>query len=303
MPLSPTYRGSVNKWECDENDHLNVRHYFGKANEGLPFVMAELGWTRSALESRGARVFVRSQHMRFLKEARGSTPLTVYSGVAAWDETRFRVYNEIRHGSGGEVMAAVLSVVEVVGSDGRPVPVEPPPERVRCAIPDHGAPKGLPADGHRTYPEYARLAELGFVEISRGVVRASHCDAYGELEPHEYVGRIVDGVPNLFLHFLSDEERRPRAEGVQEGRAALEFRIVRHGTLRVGDRFTVSSGVCSVGHKAYQIAHFMYGAETGQCVAACGAIGVAFDLLKRRVIEVPEARRRLMESLLVPGGW
>ena len=28
-----TYRGSVNRWECDENDHMNVRYCVEKLYE------------------------------------------------------------------------------------------------------------------------------------------------------------------------------------------------------------------------------------------------------------------------------
>jgi len=46
VALVPCYRGCVNAWECDENDHLNVRLDLATANQGLPFVLEAIGaWT------------------------------------------------------------------------------------------------------------------------------------------------------------------------------------------------------------------------------------------------------------------
>src|SRR5919206_3277462 len=89
-----THRGSVNAWECDENDHLNVRYHVAKLNEGLPFVLDQLGHGRPALARMGARARVLGQHVRFLAEARMATPLTVAAGIAARSPRSLAVYSE-----------------------------------------------------------------------------------------------------------------------------------------------------------------------------------------------------------------
>ena len=38
--LTPLWRGSVQRWECDENDHLNVRFHFAIVDEALAHLFA-----------------------------------------------------------------------------------------------------------------------------------------------------------------------------------------------------------------------------------------------------------------------
>jgi len=95
MPLVPCYRGSVNACECDENDHLNVRFYLAKANQGLPFVLEAIGLPPLLLEKMDARPRIHAQHVRFLKEARPATPLTVYAGLAASGGHQLTLYAEV----------------------------------------------------------------------------------------------------------------------------------------------------------------------------------------------------------------
>ncbi len=299
MPVFVTHRGSVNAWECDENDHLNVRHFVAKANEGLPFALGELGHTPAALEAMGARPRILRQHMRFLREARKATPLTVMAGIAASAPLQVTVYSEIRHSLTGAVLATLLTDVALVSRrDGTPCQVLAPPAAARCEVPPHGAPRGLPAARRLAPPDRNELAAAGFVEIARGRVRATECDPEGELEPYQYVGRIADGVVNLMAQFQTEEELARRSHGV-EGGALLEFRVEHRAPLRAGGLFTVHSGLRGVSAKTLQVVHLVYDEETRACAAACEGVAVAMDLRTRKAIEIPEPRRRRMEAGLV----
>src|SRR5689334_4990581 len=117
MPLVPSYRGSVNAWECDENGHLNVRFLLDKVDQGLPFALDALG-LRAAGQGRLPRI--RSQHVRFLREARLATPLAAHAGLASSKDDALTFYSELRHSRTEEVMAAVLTELELVGANGKP---------------------------------------------------------------------------------------------------------------------------------------------------------------------------------------
>ena len=64
------YKGSVNRWECDENDHMNVRFYSRKITEALYGAVKSLD---PAKELTFDAVIERlsSQHIKYLREARG----------------------------------------------------------------------------------------------------------------------------------------------------------------------------------------------------------------------------------------
>jgi acyl-CoA thioester hydrolase len=297
MSLLPTYRGSVNAWECDENDHLNVRFILAKVNQGLPFALDSLG-LRAAMEEQKARPRIRAQHVRFLREARMATPLTAYAGLAASVSHELTLYSELRHTQTEEVLAAVLTELDFVRADGTPRLLAVPRHAVMCDVPEHGAPRGIGADAASLRPEHGSVAELGFVEIGRGSAGPWECDAHGELEPFQYVGRISDSVVNLMAHFQTDEELSRRSRG-EEGGALVELRIVHHAPLRAGDLFTIHSGIAAVGRKTQHIVHLFFDELSRACVASAEGIAVAMDLQTRRAVELPEGRRRRIEARLL----
>jgi acyl-CoA thioester hydrolase len=296
----PTYRGSVNSWECDENDHLNVRFFVAKANEGLAFVLHELGCAPTVLERTGSRPRVLRQHMRFLREARRATPIAVLAGISGHRPEVLTVYSEVRHGLTGAVLATLVTDVALVGPDGRGVPIPPPRAELRCEVAEHGRPRGVTGAGPGRPPAHAALAGLGFAEITRGRVAAAECDAHGELEPFQYVGRVSDGVVNLVARFQTEEELGRRSAGI-EGGAVVELRIVHHAPLRAGDLFTIQSGLRSVSRRTQHVVHLFFDEESRAGLASCDVIAVAIDLRARTSIEFPEPRRRrMLAGLLRP---
>jgi len=292
MPLVPSYRGSVNAWECDENGHLNVRFLLDKVDQGLPFALDALGLRPAEY---GTLPRIRSQHVRFLREARLAAPLTAYAGLAARAGDALTFYSELRQSRTEKVMAAVLTEVELVGANGK---TRVPQDVVTCEVPEYGLPRGIGPGAGTLRPEQGSAAELGFVEIGRGCVAPWECNPEAELEPFQYVGRISDSVVNLMAHFQTDEELSRRSRG-EEGGALVELRIVHHAPLRKGDLFTIESGIAAVGRKTQHIVHLFFDGRTGACVATAEGIAVAMDLKTRRAVELPEERRRRIEARLL----
>jgi acyl-CoA thioester hydrolase len=298
MSLIPCYRGSVNAWECDENDHLNVRFYLAKANQGLPLVLEHAGLPPAALERMDARPRIRVQHVRFLKEARTATPLTALAGLVQSSAQGLTLFAEVRHSLTGEPLATLLTDLDFVGPDGAPRPVSPSASAPRCAVPEHGLPRGLPPGGPALRPDRGSIGEMGFVEIGRGGIGPAECDLSGEMEPYQYVGRISDSVVNLLAQFQTGDELSRRSDGM-EGGALVELRTSFHEPLHAGSLFTIHSGVAAVGRKTQHFVHLFFDELSRQCVATAQGIAVAMDLRTRRAIELPEARRRRIEERLL----
>jgi acyl-CoA thioester hydrolase len=297
--LVPVHRGCVNSWECDENEHLNMRHYLAKANEGLPFLLREIGLGPAALASMDARPRILAQHVRYLQEARAGEPLTIVAGVAEASAERLVSYAEVRHSGSGEVLATLLTRVALAARrDGAPREIPGAAAMPRCEVPPHGAPRGIPASEPPVVLDRAALAPAGFVEIGRGTVRPQECDAHGELEVHEVAGRISDGVVNLWVHHRSPEELRRLFDGT-EGGALLELRMVHHAPLRIGTPFTIHSGYRAVTRKVVRVVHLVYDEASGACAASCDGVAISMDLRSRRAIELSEARRAGIEAMLL----
>ena len=209
------FRGSVNRWECDENDHLNVRFYSRMVGEALANAIEDLGLRRPAA--------LQLQHMRYLAEARLATPVSGFvalAGVAVFIGHAYPVWlTELRHSFTGTVLAAFLTDLHAPGH-GQPESADQP-------LPAHAGPRGL-AMADTPYGQLSRAQAMahGFHVVGKGVIAASECDAAGDLTPHALMGRLSDGMPNLWSVFQTAEEQAARANGFQGG-AVLEYRMCR----------------------------------------------------------------------------
>ena len=83
-----TYRGSVNRWECDENDHLNVRFCEQKLYQTLLSGLLE-HQCLSAEDLAHLPNLIRRQHIRFQAESRLAAPLGGYSQRSDWGRGLF----------------------------------------------------------------------------------------------------------------------------------------------------------------------------------------------------------------------
>ncbi len=287
QPGSPdfelAFKGSVNRWECDENDHLNVRFYSRMVGESLVNALAEWrvaeGWR------------IRIQHMRYLAEARMATPVSGFVARVSTTVDTMDVLTELRHSFTGVVLAAFLSRIECVQHGlGAMTPAQ---------LPLHAGPRGLPMDD----TPYSRLTLAqarvhGFEITAKGVVAQHECDARGELPPHGIMGRVSDGMPNLWALLQTAEEQSARTNGFQGG-AVLEYRKHYHTVPKAGDRYELVSGIRDVTEKLQYFTHLLYDVRTGQCIMSAEALGVVLDLVARRSVVIsPERRERMLAKKL-----
>jgi len=274
-------RGSVQQEECDVMGHMNVRHYVARVTDALAWLLAEAG-------HRGGFA-VLDQHIRFLREMAPGTPFTILGGVVEQREGRLLAFCEVRNTATEAPAAAFSTWVAPEGA----VAVA---ESLRVALPDHAAPRGLSFAAPRPLPDRAAARAMGLVEGYRGAVRAHECDTAGVMRPDGVIARVWDGVPNL--------RNRGTGLGVKEdgvGSAALEYRLVHLVPLRAGQLLTVTSGLRAMAEKTTTWTHLLHDGESGAPVAAAEAVGVAFDLVARRAIAIPETRRAALQAMLVPG--
>ncbi len=279
------YRGSVNSWECDENDHLNVRFYVEKHWQTLCGALPAFG-VREPVK----QLSLRCQHLRFLQESRLAAPLSGYAGVLA-SAGNARLLTELRHSFTDEVLSTCIHelTLEIVAPE-------------FAALPDHAAPRGV-ADADLEYGKLGldSLADHGFHVIGRGVVQSLECDAAGgdegAMAVHNYMGRISDSMPHLWgLLGARGGELDPG-----EGGAVLEYRLRYHSMLAAGETFELHSGLAAVGPKVQRFAHLMFNASRRELAVSAEAAGVRMDLAARKALTLSDARQAEMrERLLQP---
>ncbi|MEQ9452823.1 MAG: hypothetical protein RJQ07_14670 [Pseudomonadales bacterium] len=299
------YRSSVNRWECDENDHLNVRFYVAKHMETLDAGMRGLGlWDGS--EDLIPRIS--SHHLRFLAESRLAEPLSGYFGVLFNSDGPSRVLTELRHSHTQTVLCSCVHTVQL--SNAAPMDKE----LSLTELPDHATVRGLdelPVDYQTT--NRSNWADLGFLQTGAGIISEHEVNRAGRLELAGYMGRISDAMPHLWAlldgpgnddgdqsqsagpHQGASQEAL--SSGASEGGAILEYRLSYHSPLRLADQFTIYSGLRQAGAKVQQFVHLVYNETENRLAVTAEACGVKMDLASRKVVTLSSARLQHLQSL------
>lgn len=300
MVMMEVLRSSVNEWECDQMGHLNVRHYFGRANEGLALLLAELGLGPSRLRHEGLVLRALDQHVRFQREMRPGTAYCVRAGVVSATPDVLRTYQEISVQPQLELSATFsseLALHHFPSGIRRPFPpqLHALSHPIRSDIPPHGSARGIPRDPPKPPFTRAHAIERGLVGAFLGPVRAEECDSNGVMRESGMMAKVADGMAHFFLAL----RERPRTEGV--GGAALEYRFVFRKWPHLGDFVEVRSGLKGLGTKTMQICHFLFDVETGECLASAEAVTISFDLTTRKSIAIAPEHRAAMQHHVIAG--
>ena len=286
------WKGSANTWECDEMGHMNVRHYVGKAIEGLGTLAARCHLSHVYREASPSTLLPLEQHVRFMREVHPGKPLSMHGCVLKVTETLVSVYQELVHGDGTPAASVRTRLVHAAADTLKPFPWS---DRTREALeqligepPAGTAPRGLdPAKAPAPDSSISlSIAEgKGAKIIGQGMVAPEHCDVFGRMQPHMFIGRVSDSVPNL-LHDWR-QKVSGAVPGSRMGAAVLENRIIYRAWPRAGDLFQVRTALAKAEEKTHSLVHWMLDPVSGKPWMTSEAVAVTFDQETRKAMATP----------------
>ncbi len=285
--LLKCYQGSVNQWECDENDHMNVRFFLEKAVQTLHLGLVDLGVVTLADSSR-IESAVLSQHLRFLAEARSACPVHGSVGIIEVESNYLKVLVELAHGSSQKKLSTVVFELNMGSMTNRLTTISQPENAGGRGIPEKSSDYG-----HLNYYE---ALKAGFRTIGRGVVQTHEAGRNnGEMAWHQYMGRTSDSVPNLWSAAYSPETGKDR----QIGRAVIEARTEFYNRLSLGDHFEVLAGMGQLADKVQQSVVRIFDIRANKPISTSTVASLLMDLSARKAIPLPPEQRRQMQPLLL----
>ena len=285
LTLEPLWRGAVQRWQCDENDHLNVRFHFAIVAEALAFLF------RTRFGRAAPRV--RRQHARFVAEARVATPLLARGGLVRTTVDAVSVYVEIVGAIGGEGAAVHSTFCCELDLPPATLDLDPATLPGERALPSHGARRGLPEPiAADALPTLTRAEALPMVEIGRGVFPR-------DAGPEDFVGRISDGILRLIAHVHGDGSVSDRQDG-RIGGAVVEYELIYPRPAPAGTVFVARSGIAALEGRAQRFCHWLFDADSGEMLCGSNAVAVALDLETRRAAQFTPEQRATIEARCVP---
>jgi len=213
------------------------------------------------------RLLVKSQHMRFLREARAGAALHATAQVLSWGQDDAVVLFLLHHSNSGEVAATFrVSLSYVERDSARPAPW---PARatlaaraLTCEAPSEAKPRSISLDNVDVTASLERARQLGMRMTGIGTIMPDACDAHGYWRLSAFMGRVADSIPHLRNGEWRDVLARSIPGGpVRVGSALIEFRVT---------------------HSA----HWLLDPQTGEPWAAVRTVGIALDLDARRSIRL-----------------
>ena len=287
------HRSTTNKWECDENGHLNVRYFFAKTRQGLTHLLAELGLTQAVFDSLNAKPKILNQHIRLHREILQGVPVTIRGALISHEGSAFVLYSEIRHSQDDTLFTTVTTELNIVDIDtGSLRSVERRVEAEAIEIPQVGVIRSLQPESTPDM-SLASARAKGYVESARGVVLNEECDSGGEMENFQYAGHIADAIPNFMSTIQSVDELALRSAG-ELGGAVVEIRVDYYAPLAPGKRFVILSGLRTFTAKTMRISHLFFDLDDDRLVLHSQGIAVALDLKARRAVPFTDDRVKRM---------
>lgn len=277
--LIPTFTTSVNTWQCDENDHLNVQFYTDFAHRAQSMLMAELGLGPRAQRAAGLSLQPVSDHVKYLREFRVVDGVDVRSAPVEIGARDMLCYHEIRNSSEDTVAATVLRRVAL--DRDWPAEFRRKAEAARVAVPAQAAARSVGKLSPLPALTLADAASRGLIAVSRGLVMPDECDAQGHFQPRHVFGRYSDGAAILWNHLGMD---RAAMQQRGEGSVVVEMLNEYRQPLAAGDLAVVMSGLADHTDRILKFTHFLFEGETGRLAACAEAVGMKLDQKLRKTM-------------------
>jgi acyl-CoA thioester hydrolase len=300
------WRGCVNAWECDHVGHLNTRYYVARVEQGLAALAQRLGLADAVDGAAGHPLFVKAQHMRFLREARAGAALHATAQVLRWGRDDADVLFLLHHSVSDRVAATFrLSLAYVERGSGRPEPWPAQATRaaaaLTCEAPSEAKPRSVSLDGAEVTASLERARQLGLRTTGLGTIMPDVCDTHGHWRLSGFMGRVADSIPHLRNGEWRDVLARTTPGGpLRVGSALVEFQTVHVRWPRIGDGCEVRSALAGCTDRVTYSSHWLLDPETGAPWASVRTVGIALDLDARRALPLSSEAQAAFRAASVP---
>ncbi|WP_422375292.1 thioesterase family protein [Roseibium sp.] len=288
MSVQTTLLSFVNRWECDENDHLNVQFYFSRFEEADRQFRLLSGLSETLV---GAR---RVRHVRFHAELRTGDLITVHSSIAFDGPHMLTVIHELRDGASGELAATALDGYEPSANSAKTLRQRF--KAFQTSMIDEAAPRGIPAGPANARATIANLEAKGAQIAYRGTVLPRDVGVDGRADDRFALACCTDGVAHVW-------QRTPMTHAYLTenglGRVAVEMKLTWATPLKSGDTMIVLSGFTGVSAKTFAMRHHLFESRTSRLVATLDVIALTMDLERRLAVELPPEAHQAINKMLI----
>lgn len=288
MTIQSTLYSFVNRWECDENDHLNVQFYFSRFEEADRQFRLMCGLSETIV---GAR---RVRHVRYHKELRTGDLVTIHSSVAFDGPHMLTVVHEMRDGASGVLAATALDGYEPSPNSAKSLRQRF--KEFQTPMISDAAPRGIKSGPSGVRGTLQSLLGQGAEICFRGTVMPRDVGPDGKADDQYALACCTDGVAHVWqrtpmnLAYLTENGY---------GRVAVEMKLTWSTPLKTGDAVVVATGFTNVSARTFSMRHHLYESRTARLAATLDVVALPMDLTSRKSVELPESAHAAISKMLI----
>ncbi|MEO0382843.1 MAG: thioesterase family protein [Pseudomonadota bacterium] len=271
-----TIRDTANSWECDENDHINVKSYAARFDIAVRSFLVEAGWQ---VPHRIGRL------IRYHAELRGGEPVHGTTGMVALENGQVALEHRLfaSQRTGMPLSATALDVLPNVSRDDLSAFNLPAPSA-----------DALPKSGDFAFTDMVDGATLaGLATTYRGVIPPTAFGAQTEsangamLRDEHLVGMISDAATHAWaLAGADDVWLRERGWG----RAAVQLQLSYGARPTAGDVVVIKTGLRARSAKTISYRHHVVNAMSEELIAIADITSLMLNLETRRAMPWPDEK-------------
>lgn len=271
-----TIRDTVNSWECDENDHINVKSYAARFDVAVRSFLVQAGWQ---VPHRIGRL------IRYHAELRGGEPVHGTSGMVVLTDGTVGLEHRLYASQRGEAALAATALDMLPDVSRNDLSAFDLPNASADTLPKTGA------FALTSLPEVGALGDLAVTY--RGVIQPNAFgpareSANGPLLTDGYVvGMISDAATHAWaLAGVDDPWLRAR----NWGRAAVQLQITYRSRPQAGDVVSIRTGLRARSDKTISYRHHIVNEMTDELIAVADITSLMLNLETRRAMRWPEEK-------------
>jgi acyl-CoA thioester hydrolase len=288
MTLQATLFSFVNRWECDENDHLNVQFYFSRFEEADRQFRLLSSLSETLV---GAR---RVRHVRYHKELRTGDLVTVQSSIAFDGPHMLTVVHEMRESGTGTLAATALDGYEPNINSAKTLRQRF--KEFQSPMIAEAAPKGIQTGPSGLRVSLSGLQANGAGICFRGTVLPRDIATDGKADDRYALSCCTDAVAHVW-------QRTPMTHAYLTengyGRVAVEMKLTWATPLKSGDTVAVATGFTNVNSKTFSMRHHLFESRTNRLAATLDVVALTMDLSSRKAVALPDEAHQSISKMLI----
>ena len=123
------YEAPVQADWIDYNGHMNETYYLLIASKATDELIDFIGMDAAFRHKNERTIYTLETHIRYLKEVGQGELVVVETQILALDSKRFRLFHNLRHGPGGDLLCTIeMMMLHIDTSGPKAAPFEPGPK-------------------------------------------------------------------------------------------------------------------------------------------------------------------------------